>query len=84
MYTENEYTFYEKVEKVQERYSKAGCGCGCLSGLLVIGCIFTSIITPSIGFDDMGKNWQKDNPEAQKVIKKERSYHQIQKNNQND
>ncbi len=83
MYTENEYNFYEKVEKTQKIYSKAGCGCGCLSGFLVLGCIFASIITPAVSFDDISKNWQKNNPEKQKVIKKKRDYHQIQKDNQN-
>lgn len=81
MYKDNDFEFYQQVVKSTERSRKAGCGCGCLTGLVVIGAVFASILSPSKPFDKIGDEWQKTSPDAQRVIKTKRPYHEVQKNN---
>ena len=81
MYTNNDYDFNQKLVKETERSRRVGYGCGCLTGLVVVGAILSSILSPSKPFDKIGDEWQKAHPDAQKVIKTKRPYHEIQRNN---
>ena len=81
MYKDNEFEFYQKVVKTTKNSQRAGCGCGCLTGLVIIASIVVSIFSTSKPFDKIGEEWQKANPDAQKVIKTKRTYHEIQRSN---
>ncbi len=80
MSTNDSYDFYNDVAKAYNHSQKAGCGCGCLTGLIVLGSVIASVLTPSMTFDKLGEQWQKPNPDAQRVIKTKRPYHEIQNN----
>ncbi|MBQ8251712.1 MAG: hypothetical protein IJY92_07395 [Alphaproteobacteria bacterium] len=80
MHKDNEFYFFKKAENTYNNWHKGGCGCGCLTGLIVLGSIIASIIVPSKTFDKLGEEWQKPNEKAQKVIKTKRAYHEVQKN----
>ena len=81
MRTDNEFEFYQKVVKASTNSQRAGCGCGCLTGLVVVASIIASIFSTSKPFDKIGEEWQKINPDAQKVIRTKRPYHDIQRSN---
>lgn len=74
----NDFDFYEEAAKSAKRYENTGCCCGCLTGLIVLGSIIVTILTPSRTFDKIGDEWQKSDPNAQKVIETKRPYHTIQ------